>query len=179
MFVSLSDISRFAFGFCNPNHAAAMICALLPLCWGWRRYTWMGSLLSLVLFSALLLTQSRTGILVIVAETVLWSWTGRKTMARTGRMRLKQLGLRFFFFALYCCVALWWLWPRLGLDESIMNRPKIYLAGLQLFAANPNGVGLGNSGAIASAFLLDGIPEIRTMISAHTLPLLYCKSRCP
>ena len=166
MFVSLSDIQRFAFGFCNPNHAAAMICALLPLCWGWRRYPWMGSLLSLVLFSALLLTQSRTGILVIVAEAVLWSWTGRKTMVRTGRMRLKQLGLRFFFFVL-SCLTLWWLWPRLGLDESIMNRPKIYLAGLQLFVANPNGVGLGNSGAIASAFLLNGIPETRTMINAH------------
>ena len=48
-----------------------------------------------------------------------------------------------------------------------MNRPKIYLAGLQLFVANPNGVGLGNSGAIASAFLLNGIPETRTMINAH------------
>ena len=48
-----------------------------------------------------------------------------------------------------------------------MNRPKIWLAGLRLFAANPDGVGLGNSGAVASAFLLDGIPEIRTMINAH------------
>ena len=53
------------------------------------------------------------------------------------------------------------------LDGSILNRPKIWLAGLRLFAANPDGVGLGNSGAVASAFLLDGIPEVRTMISAH------------
>ena len=52
-------------------------------------------------------------------------------------------------------------------DGSILNRPKIWLAGLQLFAANPDGVGLGNSGAIATAFLMDGIPEVRTMIDVH------------
>ena len=62
---------------------------------------------------------------------------------------------------------LWWLAPRLSLDDSILNRPRIWLAGLQLFSANPSGVGLGNSGAIASAFLLPDIPEIRTMINAH------------
>lgn len=27
------DIPRMAFGFCIPNHTAAMICAVLPLCW--------------------------------------------------------------------------------------------------------------------------------------------------
>lgn len=64
-------------------------------------------------------------------------------------------------------VAAWWMWPRLALDGAVMNRPKIWLAGLRLFAANPSGVGLGNSGAVASAFLLPDIPEIRTMISAH------------
>ena len=55
----------------------------------------------------------------------------------------------------------------MSLDGSILNRPKIWLAGLRLLAANPDGVGLGNSGAVASAFLLDGIPEVRTMISSH------------
>lgn len=60
-----------------------------------------------------------------------------------------------------------WMWPRLALDGAILNRPKIWFTGLQLFAANPNGVGLGNSGAVASAFALEDIPEVRTMISAH------------
>jgi hypothetical protein len=64
-------------------------------------------------------------------------------------------------------VAAWWMWPRLTIDDSILNRPRIWLAGLQLFAANPSGVGLGNSGAVASAFLLPDIPEIRTLINAH------------
>ncbi len=27
---------RLTFGFHNPNHAAALACALLPLCLGWR-----------------------------------------------------------------------------------------------------------------------------------------------
>ena len=63
---------------------------------------------------------------------------------------------------------MWWVWPRLAIDGSILNRPKIWLAGLRLFAANPDGVGLGNSGAIVSAFLLpDAVPDVRTMISLH------------
>ena len=36
----------------------------------------------------------------------------------------------------------------MALDGSMLNRPKIWLAGLRLFAASPDGVGLGNSGAL-------------------------------
>jgi len=32
----VGDLVRQGFGFANPNHAAAAICALLPFCWGWR-----------------------------------------------------------------------------------------------------------------------------------------------
>ena len=64
-------------------------------------------------------------------------------------------------------IALWWMWPRLTLDGAVMNRPKIWLAGLRLFTANPFGVGFGNSGEIASAFLLpDGI-TVRTLVNSH------------
>ena len=70
--------------------------------------------------------------------------------------------------ALAVGLPLWWLAPRLALDGSILNRPKIWLAGLRLFAANPDGVGLGNSGALASAFLLPGdVPDVRTLVSSH------------
>jgi hypothetical protein len=59
------------------------------------------------------------------------------------------------------------MWPRLALDGAILNRPKIWLAGLRLFAANPMGVGFGNSGEIASTFLLpDGI-TVRTLVNSH------------
>ena len=64
-------------------------------------------------------------------------------------------------------IVLWWMWPRLALDGAVMNRPKIWLAGLRLFAENPMGVGFGNSGGIASAFMLpDGI-AVRTLVNSH------------
>ena len=43
---------RLSFGFHNPNHAAALACALLPPCWGWRRVAWAGRTLSVALFAA-------------------------------------------------------------------------------------------------------------------------------
>ena len=80
-------------------------------------------------------------------------------------VKCKMAGVALAIFGV--AVAVWLMWPRLAIDDSILNRPRIWLAGLRLFAANPLGVGLGNSGAVASAFLLPDIPEIRTMISAH------------
>ena len=136
-------IDRLAFGFHNPNHAAALACALLPLCWGWRR--WLGRLLSLALFLALLTTQSRTGLVVALSEAATW-WRLRK-----GRFRVSHLGshkLAAAGIAAFAVAALWRMWPRMALDGSMLNRPKIWLAGLRLFAASPDGVGLGNSGAL-------------------------------
>ena len=158
-------VNRLAFCLANPNHAAALLCALLPLCWGWRRQPWLGRILSLALFAALLLTQSRTGLLVAGAEAVAWWWISRLGAAVSSRPPYRHW-MPWIALALAGMVLLW-MWPRLMLDGSILNRPKIWLAGLRLFAANPDGVGLGNSGAVASAFLLAGIPEVRTMISTH------------
>ena len=158
-------MERVAYGFWNPNHTAAMICAVLPLCSGWRRARWVGWSLSAALAVALAATQSRTGLLVAGAEAVAWWWK-REMSGDAGTRRPRPLKV-LAFVGLIALAAVWWMAPRMSLDGSILNRPKIWLAGLRLFAANPNGVGLGNSGAVASAFLLDGIPEIRTMISAH------------
>ena len=158
-------MERFVLGFQNPNHAAAAACALLPLCWGWRRCAWIGRALSAALVVALAATQSRTGALVAGLEVGVWWSISRRGAAHPECAPYQRRGL---WIALALAgVALWWMAPRMTLDDSILNRPKIWLAGLRLFAANPNGVGLGNSGAVASAFLLDGIPEVRTMINAH------------
>ena len=173
-------LDRLSFGFHNPNHAAALACALLPLCLGWRRAAWAGRGLAVGLFAALLLTQSRTGLIVAALEGAAWwamrrgrcgfqisdfrSWrlkagSGRRLVARLGKAAVAALAVG---------LPLWWLAPRLALDGSILNRPKIWLAGLRLFAANPDGVGLGNSGALASAFLLPGdVPDVRTLVSSH------------
>ena len=151
---------RAAIGFANPNHAAAVICALFPFCWGWRGvWRWAGRLVGVALCVMLALTQSRTGLVLMAIEAIAMS----KCKVESVKCKMKGLGLAILGVA----VAVWWMWPRLVIDNSILNRPRIWLAGLQLFAANPSGVGLGNSGAVASAFLLHDIPEIRTMISAH------------
>ena len=78
---AFNDIPRLAFGFHNPNHAAAALCALLPLCRGGRR-AWLGRILSGGLFTLLLLTRSRTGLLVAACEGAAWWWVSRRGAAR-------------------------------------------------------------------------------------------------
>ena len=151
------EFCRQCFGFGNPNHAAALICAFVPFCW--RRCVWLGWIVLALLCILLAVTQSRTGLVLMAAEAIAMS------KCKVGNVKYKNAGL---VLAILCvAIAAWWMWPRLTIDDSILNRPRIWLAGLQLFAANPSGVGLGNSGAVASAFLLPDIPEIRTLINAH------------
>ena len=66
------DVLRMGFGFFNPSHAAAAICALFPFCWGWMRYMWLGRVLFVLLCVMLALTQSRTGLIVLVLEMSVW-----------------------------------------------------------------------------------------------------------
>ena len=181
------DLVRMGFGFFNPNHAAAAICALFPFCWGWRgRWHWAGRLVGVALCVMLAMTYSRTGALVLVCEIVALL-LGRKTLSAGMIGRVERVetcrtstrstcstwlnkmqgrgGLATAVVAV--AVAAWWMWPRLALDGAVMNRPKIWLAGLRLFAVNPLGVGFGRSGEIASAFLLpDGI-TVRTLVNSH------------
>ena len=178
------DLVRMGFGFFNPNHAAAAICALFPFCWGWRgRWHWAGRLVGVALCVMLAMTYSRTGMLVLVCEIVALlldhktfssGMIGRVERVETCRTSTcstwlnKMQGRGGLATAVaVAAIALWWMWPRLALDGAVMNRPKIWLAGLRLFAANPFGVGFGNSGEIASAFLLpDGI-TVRTLVNSH------------
>ena len=181
------DLVRMGFGFFNPNHAAAAICALFPFCWGWRgRWHWAGRLVGVALCVMLAMTYSRTGMLVLVCEivallldhkTLSFGMIGRvervetcRTSTRSTRSTwLKKMQGRggLATAVAVAAIALWWMWPRLALDGAVMNRPKIWLAGLKLFAANPLGVGFGRSGEIASAFLLpDGI-TVRTLVNSH------------
>lgn len=59
------------------------------------------------------------------------------------------------------------LWMRFRLDGAVLNRPKIWWAGLQLSAVNPLGVGSGNSGKLATAFLLPEGVQCRTLVNSH------------
>lgn len=154
---------RYGFGFYNPNHAAALICAILPFVWllflqtqFWKKL--FGFLLSAILVCALTMTYSRSGIVVLALEAVAF-------LAATKVKSWKPfavLGVIAIGVAVVLGVS-----QRFTIDASASNRLQIWQAGLSIFAANPFGVGLGNSGKIATAFLLpDGI-NCRTLVNSH------------
>ncbi len=187
----VGDVVRYGFGFANPNHAAAAICALFPFCWGWGgaagvralpargALQWCGRVAGVALCVMLAMTYSRAGMAVLAMEAAVLWWcemvASKAEAALPHPLRLCS-GRRWnavptiwgiILTVCLACVAAWWMWPRLALDGAVMNRPKIWLAGLRLFAANPLGVGFGNSGEIASAFMLpDGI-TVRTLVNSH------------
>lgn len=166
----VGDIVRWGFGFANPNHAAAAICAFFPFCWGWRGgWRWTGRIAGVALCAMLAMTYSRTGFVVLVLEAAVLWWRGALGAAHPTSVHGRRWNaVHTLSVALaVLAIAAWWMWPRLALDGAILNRPKIWLAGLQLFAANPMGVGFGNSGEIATAFMLpDGI-AVRTLVNSH------------
>ena len=153
----VGDIVRQGFGFANPNHAAAAICAAFPFCWGWGgKWRWAGRVAGVVLCVMLAMTYSRTGMAVLAIEAAML-WRGRRW----------NTVLTLSVVLAVVAIALWWMWPRLALDGAVMNRPKIWLAGLRLFAVNPLGVGFGKSGEIATAFMLPDAITVRTLVNSH------------
>lgn len=154
---------RYGFGFYNPNHAAALICAMLPFVWllflqtqFWKKL--FGFLLSAILVCALTMTYSRSGIVVLALEAVAF-------LAATRFKSWKPfaiLGVVIVGLAVLLGVS-----ERFTIDASASNRLQIWQAGLSIFAANPFGVGLGNSGKIATAFLLPDSINCRTLVNSH------------
>lgn len=160
---TVGDYVRMGFGFANPNHAAAFLCVLLPFCWGWKSCAWAGRTLTALLLMALALTFSRTGFAVLALEWIAWRLVAR-TNSADGSKRSLSGGALAFAVAL---LGVWWMFPRLSLDGAVMNRPRIWFAGFELLLANPWGVGFGNSGLLASSFLLPDGVEVRTMVNSH------------
>lgn len=171
---------RWGFGFCNPNHAAAALCTVLPFVWGFGRagarlspwVTVSKWLLTGGLFAALALTYSRTGFVVAALEAMAWGILGRmgcqpvqETNARAARSTCRRFVLATLAM-LVVAVVVGGVAGRFVPDAAAMNRPNIWWAGLKLAAANPWGVGHGHSGLLASSFLLDGI-EVRTLVNSH------------
>lgn len=147
---------RCGFGFYNPNHAAALICLVMPFLWGWK-LPWLGWSFSLPLTVALTLTYSRTGMLVLGFELAAYF-----ILTKTKNWKLVCGSVCALLVIAGVCGVL----ARFSFDKAVTNRPEIWIAGIRLFAANPLGVGLGNSGMLASAFLLNGI-ECRTLVNSH------------
>ncbi len=160
---------RWGFGFYNPNHAAAAICAVLPFVWAWRPYRkpmfgwacvakW---LVAVALFSALALTCSRTGFVVAVLEMLAMSMSAeRNARIRSVLAAVVAIAVLAAAFAFHGAAG------RFAPDAAALNRPLIWKAGLELAAANQMGVGHGVSGLLVTAFMFDGI-EVRTLVNSH------------
>ena len=101
---------RMGYGFYNPNHAAALICALLPFLWEWflqtRRKIWKitAILLNLLLLTVLVFTFSRTGIIVVLLEAFLfaalkhkihWKWIAIFAIVMLTLLCISGLWMRF------------------------------------------------------------------------------------
>ena len=85
---TVNGFVRQSFGFVNPNHAAAAICALFPFCWGWggaagvralpRVWRWAGRIACVALCVMLAMTYSRTGAVLVITELLVLSKWGPK-----------------------------------------------------------------------------------------------------
>ena len=105
LFADITDVvSRSGFGVSNPNHAAALICVLMPFFWGWRRCVWFGRFASVVLCMLLALTQSRTGLVLMAIEAIAFS------KCKVESVKCKMAGWLVLFIAI--AVAAWWMWPK-------------------------------------------------------------------
>lgn len=163
---TFEGVVRQGFGFYNPNHAAALFCALFPLVWAawfrWRNVAvraFTGTA-GVLLLAALAATMSRTGLLVFAAEMAALAVWSRHARGAGIAVSAALAGL---------ALAIWAAggWGRLGIDASVLNRFAVWKAGLQLAAANPEGVGLGQSGLLASVFLLPEGIVCRTLVQSH------------
>jgi len=154
---TFDGIVRQGFGFYNPNHAAALICAIFPFLWGWKKYAWIGWMLTFLLTVPLVMTYSRTGVLVLGFELAAYF-----ILSKTKNWKLIVAIAGGILLILF----IGGIFGRFALDKAVTNRPEIWLAGLKLYAANPLGVGLSNSGMIVSNFMLENI-QCRTLVNSH------------
>ena len=154
---TFDGIVRQGFGFYNPNHAAALICAIFPFLWGWKKYAWIGWILTFLLTIPLVMTYSRTGVLVLGFELAAYF-----IISQTKNWKL----IAAIASGILLILLIGGIFGRFILDKAVANRPEIWIAGLKIYAANPLGVGLSNSGMIASNFMLENI-QCRTLVNSH------------
>ena len=154
---TFDGIVRQGFGFYNPNHAAALICAIFPFLWGWKKYAWIGWFLTFFLTVPLVMTYSRTGVLVLGFELAAYF-----ILTKTKNWKL----IAAIAGGILLILLVGGIFGRFAIDKAVTNRPEIWLAGLKLYAANPLGVGLSNSGMVVSNFMLENI-LCRTLVNSH------------
>lgn len=171
---------RWNFGFENPNHAAALIAALLPFVWLagriWQparfplRVVWEAVCAALLIggWALLGLTVSRSG---LVAATAAFIWIGWRTFPAWRGRRMFVAGC-----ALVCAgvAVTTGILPRTTAtlvtpDASATNRLTLWRGALEMLAIAPQGVGTGHSGAFFMNWLQasDATGGYRTMVNSY------------
>lgn len=182
-------IVRQGFGFYNPNHAAALICAVMPFVWllagrrqphtPFRSGSFFLRAVAVMATAGLLvmlaLTFSRTGVVVLGLQLLAFCWLSSRGRRGGARSRMPFL-LAALVLALGVAVfGIVGVFARFGLDASALNRLAIWRAGLKLAAINPlHGVGVGRSGLLATLFLLPEGVVCRTLVNSHLTLLAEC-----
>lgn len=178
---------RYAYGFANPNHAAALITILLPFLWALRVYfknIFSKSAvfcLECLLYLALIFTYSRTGFFVaVISATIFWGgkyflidkikWNDVKLKSILSKRALvigavllviATLAISFKAVERY---SNWITTP----EKSVTNRFIIWKGAAQIIADNPQGVGAERSGFLFSNLYCPPENDItcRTMINS-------------
>ncbi len=96
---TVNGLVRQSFGFANPNHAAAAICALFPFCWGWGgaagvralpcrcAWRWAGRIACVALCVMLAMTYSRTGTVLLIIELLVMGKCKIESVKRKGKKK--------------------------------------------------------------------------------------------
>jgi len=153
---------RYGFGFFNPNHAAAMICMLLPSCWGLRSILtrWRFKIPIFIveggLYAALALTYSRTGFIALGLSAVFYLFMLFKLKGTLSFHKLLPGAavILIFFIGVSCysgSISRYCNWV-ISPDASVTNRFSLWKGAFTIFADNPQGTGTGLSGRIFTDF---------------------------
>ena len=161
---TFNGMVRYGFGFDNPNHAAALICMIIPLLWHWRSSMhnfWLKVIVFLpeaALYTALVFTYSRTGFFVLIIEAILWvilRYGNRLNNVKIARQYLLFPAISLLLLAGVCFFTKahqryfgWIINP----DRSVTNRIEVMKGALAMINDNPLGVGSGRSGFIFTNF---------------------------
>lgn len=187
---------RYAYGFANPNHAAALLAMLLPLFWYGRIYwrenrsiVFMLFSCELMIYAGIIMTYSRSGMLAVIFGGGIFyllfryysklSWCPNlpnKWQLNRHKLILISAITGLMILAIFSGAgerSISWL---SNPDRSVTNRFVVWQGGLQMLADNPTGIGLGKSGTIYTLFYQhhDKRTQYRTMVNSFITFINEC-----
>ncbi len=175
---------RYGFGFFNPNHAAAMIACLLPVCWSVRVFlkkrtaVYPAIASEILLYFALILTYSRTGVVAVLIEGLVFLFLKNYFIHPEHPLRLPHffprnklavITIAILGVAAIGCGFLTRCFNSIPTpDRAMTNRLTLFQGGLKMLADNPDGVGAGMSGMIYTTFYqpVESTLQYRTMVNS-------------